>query len=91
MVHNAVSTHVSHKLSMKSFKQALGQTDPSRHFAAAVPVETDTALRFGRKLPSLKAAADQLVLEALRRSSENQTIAASLLNITQPSRLAAMV
>lgn len=85
MVHNAVSTHVSRKLSMKSFKQMIGQTAASVNAVKPETSETEATLTFGRKIPTLKAAADQLVREAMRRSSNNQTIAASLLGISQPS------
>lgn len=85
MAHNAVSTHVSHKLSMKTFKQSIS---PAATTGDATGTESTTAeaqLIFGRKLPTLKAAADQLVKEAMQRSAGNQTVAAGLLGIAQSS------
>jgi transcriptional regulator with PAS, ATPase and Fis domain len=79
MVYNAVSVHVSRKLSMKSFKRAIG------HSIAPAPLEIEASLTFGPKLPTLKTATNQLVKEALRRSAGNQTIAAGLLGIAQSS------
>lgn len=85
MVHDAVSTHVSHKLSMKSFKQAIGQSVVDGNSIESAAENFTASLTFGPKLPTLKAAANQLVVEAMRRSAGNQTIAAGLLGMTQPS------
>jgi DNA-binding NtrC family response regulator len=85
MVHNAVSMHSSHKLSMKSFRQSIGQTTASSNILDSQPDENEALLLFGNKLPTLKAAADQLVKEAMQRAGNNQTIAAGLLGIAQSS------
>lgn len=85
MVFNAVSTHVSRKLSMKPFKQAIEQSTTTGNSAGTEPAGAAENLIFGQTLPTLKAAAEQLVREAMRRSADNQTIAASLLGIAQSS------
>lgn len=85
MIHNAVSTHTSHKLSMKVFKQAIDLVSASPSTADYSDDDAGAHLSFSSKLPSLKSAAEQLVREAMRRANGNQTLAARLLGITQPS------
>jgi DNA-binding NtrC family response regulator len=91
MVYDAVSQHAGGVLSMDSFKRHLDEvgcmgetpgqtTDEDRIFSS------DGKLSFGETLPSLKEAENALVNEALRRSENNQSIAARMLGIT-PSAL----
>jgi DNA-binding NtrC family response regulator len=83
MVFNAVSMHNSKKLSMESFIKAMG-----RSVKESVGGETDiddNLLTFHERLPTLKKAASLLVLEAIKRTKGNQSMAARLLGITQPA------
>lgn len=81
MAYDAVSIHQSGKLSMQSFKQSMGMNKSDSTFSST---QTE-ALRFPERLPTLKAVADQLVEEAMTRTKGNQSIAARLLGISQPS------
>lgn len=84
MVYDAVSLHEGKILSMRSFEKATG-------IAARGAVgelsggPAPGAVTFHDNLPTLKVAAELLVLEAMRRTGGNQTMAAKLLGITQPS------
>lgn len=80
MVHDAVSRHHQGKLSLAAFREAMrGRIEfPA---ARAAP----QTLVFPERLPTLDEVQDQLALEAMRRSGNNQTIAAGLIGITQPS------
>ena len=82
MVYDAVSQHSSRTLSMKSFLERIGQTE------ADLPQSTraqDNPFAGLDELPTLRKAGQQLVDEALRRSADNQSIAARLLGISQPA------
>lgn len=87
MVYDAVSRHQGGKLSLESFKQAIGtDTAPITPTDQATSVcSTSPLLSFHERLPTLTAAADLLVTEALQRSQGNQTIAAQLLGISRPA------
>ncbi len=86
MVFNALSLHRSGVLSMNAFRKALGQQPPAP--AADPPLTVDPESnrdlfqRAGR-LPTLTEAGDLLVEEAMRRSRNNQSIAAGLLGISR--------
>jgi DNA-binding NtrC family response regulator len=80
MVHDAVSRHHRGKLSLAAFREAMRDEAPD-----SVPGQSGEALRFPERLPTLDEIQDVLVLEAMRRSGNSQTIAAGLLGITQPS------
>lgn len=81
MVFNAVSVHKEKKLSMETFVAAIGATDQR--------IENDGEISslFARveHLPTFVEAAELLVQEAMKRASNNQTIAARLLGISQPA------
>jgi len=79
LVTNALSTHQKGTLSMRSFREVLGQ---SAIDAAGSQTEK---LIFTEQLPNLEEAGELLVKEALRRANGNQTLAASLLGITRPA------
>ena len=82
MVFDAVSQHQAKKLSMASFEKAIGvKAEQHQDLSQASPAE----VTFGEKLPTLKKVADLLVLEAMQRTDGNQSMAAKLLGITQPS------
>ncbi|SEA72984.1 two component, sigma54 specific, transcriptional regulator, Fis family [Desulfuromusa kysingii] len=84
MVYDAVSLHQGRKLSMDSFKQAIGYGDgePLEGSKQEIESASSTEFIFPERLPPLKQAADLWVAEALRRSQGNQNIAAQLLGIS---------
>jgi DNA-binding NtrC family response regulator len=83
MVFDAVGRHTNKTLSTERFRQYIFPTRGARGHAASVELER----LFGSlpQLPSLKTAAEALVDEALRRSDNNQRVAAGLLGITPPA------
>lgn len=80
MVYDAVGRHQSGVLSMESFKLYLGFSEPQQPTTA---LPDSTKVIFGEQLPTLKEVEDLLVREALRRSNDNQSIAASILGLTR--------
>lgn len=79
MVFNAVGQHKSHKLSLATFRRAIGhdrQEDPFKP-------ETMQTVSFPEVLPSLEEIGLQAVEEAMRRTGGNITAAANLLGITR--------
>jgi DNA-binding NtrC family response regulator len=82
MVHNAVSIHKDHLLSMDSFLQAIGRQGGKEAPPAADLASGNPFTGLG-KLPTLSDAVDYLVEEAVTRAEGNQTIAARLLGVTQ--------
>ncbi len=82
MVYNAVSVHLDRKLSTETFVATMGK--------AAVPKlerSTEVGGIFAAldRLPTFTEIAELLVVEAMKRASGNQTIAARLLGISQPA------
>lgn len=84
MVFNAVSVHGGKKLSMDLFKKAMGLLKKERN-AKGEEFPAQSLLTFHDRLPTLKVAADLLVMEAINRTRGNQSMAARLLGITQPA------
>ena len=87
LVFDAVSRHKKGVLSLDVF-QAHIQLHRSRERAStAVAVDTgqgqEEPITFAEKLPTIKQATDLLVDEALKRANGNQSIAASILGISQ--------
>lgn len=81
MVFDAVSVHPGGVLSMGSFRQRLDRNSP-----AAGPEEPATnPFLCLQELPTLGEASELLVEAALERANGNQTLAARLLGIAQPS------
>ena len=82
MVFDAVSLHRSGKLSMKSFRDALGRRPrrPAPQSSGEQP-----KLTFGHTLPTLNEATAQVVEEAMSRAGGNQTIAAGMVGISRPA------
>lgn len=82
MVHDAVARHAGRILPLEPFATAIGQdlvvSSDSASFAGRCPV-----CPFGEKFPTLKAAEDLLVREALRLAGNNQRLAAAYLGITR--------
>ncbi len=88
MAYDAVSLHQGRKLSMASFKRAIGWQEKSMPPAASVPkpvVAGDAAVAFGERLPTIKEAVNALIDEALQRFKGNQSLVAKQLGITQPA------
>ena len=80
MIHNAVSTHQSRKLSMESFKKAIANQNPAIYAPdPAAPVT------FHEQLPTIGEVVNLLIDEAMQRASGNQSIAANLLGISRPA------
>lgn len=84
MVFDAVSTHKAKILSMGSFEQEIG-LKAEKFTSGQLDVDPSKRLTFHEQLPTLKEAAELLVREAMRRTEGNQSMAARLLGITQPS------
>jgi DNA-binding NtrC family response regulator len=86
MVYDAVSVHRDRMLSMETFHKAIGQAEAraEAQMQAQVATEVNPFAPFER-LPSFSEAAQFLVDEALKRSGNNQTLAARLLGISQPA------
>jgi DNA-binding NtrC family response regulator len=84
MVFNAVSSHKSGKLSMESFKFHLFQKHPSfKTESKQLLEEKKVLLSFSGQFPTLKQAEQLLIDEAMKRASDNQSIAALSLGITR--------
>ena len=81
MVFNAVSIHKERILSMESFLEVIGR--PNENVLRQATSFDRSFLTGLDHLPSFGEAAEVLVEEALVRANGNQTIAASLLGITQ--------
>ncbi|QSP96410.1 sigma-54-dependent Fis family transcriptional regulator [Marinobacter salinisoli] len=82
LAYDAMSQHRAGVLSMDSFRRALDQKSLGGELTRepSAPVFSPD-----RPLPTLQEAADMLVDEAMRRSQGNQSIASSLLGISQPA------
>jgi DNA-binding NtrC family response regulator len=83
MVFDAMGVHNSRMLSMNSFLNAMevqGERPPAGTTAGRPNVFCDF-----EEIPTLGEAVGQLVDEAMRRSDNNQRIAARLLGISQPA------
>lgn len=87
MVYDAVSVHQSKKLSMDSFKRAMGRSDESGlHLPELEMIDNhESKIVYGEKLPTIKAAVNSLINEAMVRSGGNQGIMASMLGISRPA------
>lgn len=86
MVFSALATHQARTLSMDSFKRAIGFNDRKREPGVGRNgnvLEDRPPMILSERLPTLTEAANFLVHEALRRSNNNQSIAAGLLGITR--------
>ena len=82
MVYDAVGSHQGKILSMDAFKRAIGEHEGG---GASVRGDLAGANPFGPldRLPTLSEAHELLVQEALRRSENNQSMAARMLGVTQ--------
>jgi DNA-binding NtrC family response regulator len=84
MVYDAVSTHRGGVLSMDAFIKAFGEF--ASHASPAQAASPDDNPFFGaERLPGFNEVIDLLVSEAVRRAEGNQSIAARLLGVSQPT------
>lgn len=84
MIFNAVSLHRNHILSLDSFKEHLGLSDEEAVSRYAQAVEDPASqIVFPDRLPSIEETGCQVVSEAMRRASGNQTLAAAMLGISR--------
>lgn len=86
MVYEAVSMHSTKKMSMDTFVKNIRE-EREKHPPMTTPGEDreDSSLpvTFGHRLPTFKEIHEVLVMEALKRSANNQSIAAGMLGITR--------
>lgn len=79
LVFDAVARHAGGMLSLDTFRAVLGR-DGELTSSTALPQET---VRFGETIPTLKEMRVILFEEAIRRSGDNQSVAAQLLGISR--------
>ncbi len=86
MIFNAVSTHRGGILSLEPFKEVVLGSERkslSRPGEGASGAISQFPWNPGKPLPTIREAENQLILEALRRTGGNHTMAADLLGITR--------
>ena len=84
VVFDAVSKHVSGKLSMEVFKSYILKQQPALGAESkSSPLDDSPQASFSEKLPTLKQAEELLIAEAMKRSNGNQAIAAMHLGISR--------
>ncbi|MDX1708841.1 MAG: sigma-54 dependent transcriptional regulator [Desulfobacterales bacterium] len=84
MVFDAVSSHMSGKLSMDSFKAQIIKKQPRSNLDPTAPISAKgSQVSFSDQLPTLKQIEQMLVDEAMKRSNGNQSIAALSLGISR--------
>jgi DNA-binding NtrC family response regulator len=87
MIFDAVSHHRSKVMSMETFKAHIARHRQSERYPrvepGAPPDTSGSPFVFFDRLPTLEQAQTLLIEEALRRSDQNQTVAAALLGITR--------
>ncbi len=84
MIYDAVSSHGSGKLSLNAFKSYMNkENEPVKGISQEVPADENSSVSFPERLPTIRKLAEQLVIEAIRRTQGNQSIAARLLGISQ--------
>ncbi len=84
MAYDAVSVHRDRMLAMDTFVRAVGSAHPAAGPAATGSHHRNPFAGFP-ELPTFSEAAGFLVMEALNRAGNNQTLAARLLGISQPA------
>jgi transcriptional regulator with PAS, ATPase and Fis domain len=84
MIYDAVSVHRSRTLSLDTFKKAI-KMDIKTHVKAKENDDdsVDFTVKFSSKLPTFKQIQQALIEEALRRTNNNQSIAAQYLGVTR--------
>ena len=84
MVYDAVSLHQGGVLSMEAFIRAIGGR-PAEALQEIAADPTGNPFYALERLPGFTEAIDLLVAEAVRRAEGNQSIAARLLGVSQPT------
>jgi DNA-binding NtrC family response regulator len=84
MVYDAVSMHHGGVLSMEAFIRAIGER-PSTALPEKGTDPDGNPFSCLERLPGFTEAIDLLVGEAVRRAEGNQSIAARLLGVSQPT------
>jgi DNA-binding NtrC family response regulator len=77
LVFDAVSRHTTGTLSLKVFQDVIGQKG-----ATKTKIPTENYFANALTLPTLRETTEMLVSEAIKRSANNQSIAARILGIT---------
>jgi len=83
MIHDAVARHRSGVLSLDSFRKVIGPSGLSDSRVVPAGDGSAASLSIPGRFPTLKEAEEFLVSEALKRSRDNQGVAATLLGITR--------
>jgi len=84
IVYDAVSRHTSRKMSLDLFKVSIQSNKRFEDLSTPlVPIPDDSLFSHKTRLPTLKEIQDMLVKEALKRSRNNQSIAAQMLGVTR--------
>ena len=84
MIYDAVSVHKTRTLSLDTFRKAINMDIsalPSKN--ETEENSTDFMVKFSSKLPTLKQVQQALIDEALKRTNNNQSIAAQFLGVTR--------
>lgn len=82
MVFDAVAQHKNGTLSMGVFREHMARSRSTSEIVQDVDI-TGLPFRYADPLPSIKQATTMLIEEAMRRAGNNQSIAASILGISQ--------
>jgi DNA-binding NtrC family response regulator len=81
MIYDAVGTHKSKVMSLAIFKQYIA---PKMNFEPAkLSNPNNEKIVFGESLPTLKEVQNELVVKALERTNNNQSLAAKILGVTR--------
>ena len=84
IIFDALSKHMSGKLSMEVFKSYISKQQPAlKPDSKGLPLADSAPISFSEKLPTLKQAELLLIAEAMKRSAGNQAIAAMHLGISR--------
>jgi DNA-binding NtrC family response regulator len=84
MIYNAVSSHTSGVLSMKSFRKVIeNKQKGNQDISERITLDEQRWLQCMEPLPTLKQAETLLIREAMKQAKGNQSIAARLLGITR--------
>lgn len=87
MIYDAVSCAVNHVIPIEGIRKHISGLHPASHPPAASAASSAAShIVFPATLPSIKQATRELIFEALRRTNNNQSLAAEMLQIT-PSAL----
>ena len=83
MVFDAIAQHITGQFSLGVFRAHMQRTREAGAGTSSTLVSSQAIVAFGDPLPTIKQATRLLIEEALQRSGNNQSVAASLLGVTQ--------